>query len=98
MIQILDEKIKKSQKQIENEHPNCKYLLLMENIIDESGYLYAVSTEKEEHGDFCKLYHSLVDKECKFRNLYCALLGSYYEVAIVTLFECKGDTENGSSN
>lgn len=30
MIKILDEQIKKTQPQIEKEHPNSKYLLLME--------------------------------------------------------------------
>lgn len=98
MIQILDEKIKKSQEQIENEYPNCKYLFLVESIIDEEGYLYAVSTEQKEHSEFCKFWHSLVDKECKFRNLYCVLLGSYCELAVVTLFEYKGDTEDGNCN
>lgn len=98
MIKILDENTKKSQSQIENEYPNCKYLFLMENIIDEEGYLYAISTDASEYSEFCKFWHDIVDKECKFKDLYCALLGSYCELAIVTLFEYEGDIEDGNTN
>ena len=98
MIQILDEKIKKSQEQIEKEHPNCKYLLLMEDIVDEDGYLYAVSTDENEHDEFCDFWRSITDKECTFNGLYCVMCGSYYEVAITSVFLYEGEIEDGTTD
>lgn len=77
MIKILDERVKRNQCDIEVLYPNCKYLLLMESITDEDGYLYAISTDDKEHSEFCNFWHSIVDKECKFRDLNCVLCGSY---------------------
>lgn len=98
MIQILDEQVKKSQVQIEKENPNCKYLLLMEDITDEDGYLYAISTDENEHTEFCRFWHSIVDKECKLKDLYCVLCGNYFEPSISSVFLCEeGDIEDDTN-
>ena len=97
MIQILDEQVKKTQSQIKKEHPNCKYLLLMEDIIDEDGYLYAISTDENEHTEFCDFWHRLVDKECTFRGLSCVLCGDYFEPTISSVFLYEGDLEDDTN-
>lgn len=97
MIQILDEQIKRSRCEIGDLYPNCKFLFLKKNITDKDGYLYAISTKEEEINDFCDFWHSIVDEQCKFRELYCVMCGSYRNPDIITPLSLEG-VDDGNSN
>ena len=49
-LQILDEKILRSDDEIESQYKNCKYLCIIDSydkIVDNDGYLYCVSTSED---------------------------------------------------
>ena len=56
ILKILDEKTKRTPKDIESQYPNCKYVLThvtdLENV---SGYLYCVSSDRGSLLDACKI-------------------------------------------
>lgn len=50
MLQILNEKMLKSDDEIQSQYKNCKYLCILDNleqITGNDGYLYCVSTSVE---------------------------------------------------
>lgn len=75
MLKILDEKILRSDDDIEREYKDCKYLYIIESpdrLIDHNGYLYCVSTSDES-------FDQLIDEREKLRTegRLCVLGGSY---------------------
>lgn len=75
MLQILDEKQKRSLLSIENEYPNCK--LLLRDFTDDNegtieGYLYAISTSIDSYQEICDLR-----RELNKSNRNSIVFGSY---------------------
>lgn len=89
MLKILDEKIVKTDDDIEQEHKNCKYLYTIDNydkIIDNEGYLYCVSTSNDS-------FEKLLDVQDKLskEGKCCVISGSYNNGGAVGVqYERKG--------
>ena len=73
MFTILDESIKKTPEVIEEEYPNCKYILLnFGDIQDPVGNLYCVSTSIDSYRNICE-----TADDFSRRGVPCMLSGSY---------------------
>lgn len=89
MLKILDEKVLRTDDDIEEQYKDCKYLYLIdsyEKLVDHNGYLYCVSTSNES-------YHELYMMRDKLRDegKLCVVGGSYNNGgAIGVQYEYKG--------
>ena len=75
MLKILDEKILKTDDEIEEQYKDCKYLYIIdsyEKLIDHNGYLYCVSTSEESYRDLYRMRNKLRDA-----GKICVVGGSY---------------------
>lgn len=75
MLMILDEKILRSDDEIEEQYKDCKYLYIIdgyERLKDHNGYLYCVSTSEESYTDLYRMRNKLRDK-----GKICVVSGSY---------------------
>lgn len=52
MIKILNETVKRNIDNVMDVYPNCEYIMTIDDIDDEEGYLMAVSTEISEYKEF----------------------------------------------
>lgn len=89
MLKILDEKILKSDDEIESLYKDCKYLYIIDNydkMIDDEGYLYCVSTSEDSYDQLYKMRDRLRDE-----GKICVIGGSYNNGgAIGVQYEYKG--------
>ncbi len=73
MYTVLDEKVIKTPEIIELEYPNCKYLLVnYDDIQNPKGNLYSVSFSLESFRQICE-----AADEFSSRGIPCILAGSY---------------------
>lgn len=75
MLQILDEKVLRSDDEIESQYKNCKYLCIIDScdrFADNNGYLYCVSTSE----DSLRLLLNERDR-LKQEGKCCVIGGSY---------------------
>lgn len=75
MLKILDEKILKTDDEMEDEYKDCKYLYLIdsyEKLTEHSGYLYCVSTSNESYRELYEVRNKLRDE-----GKICVVSGSY---------------------
>lgn len=75
MLKILDEKVLRTVDDIEDQYKDCKYVTLLDSydqIADNDGYLYCVSTSNESFDDLITELYRL-ENEGKI----CVLGGSY---------------------
>lgn len=73
MYNVLNEKEKKSSITIEREYPDCKYILLnFDDIENPVGNLYSVSESKESYRQICEDADDFAN-----RGITCILAGSY---------------------
>lgn len=75
MLKILDEKVLKTDDEIENEYKNCKYISIIdsyENVADNTDYLYCVSASADS-------FDELIDERDRLEDAgkICILGGSY---------------------
>ena len=75
MLKILDEKVLKTDDEIEELYKDCKYLTIIDSydkIADNDGYLYCVSTSDDS-------YMELIMERERLENMgkICVLGGSY---------------------
>lgn len=75
MLKMLDEKVLRSDDEIEDLYKDCKYLYIIDSydkIVDHNGYLYCVSTSSDS-------FDQLIDQREKLRaeGKLCVLGGSY---------------------
>ncbi|GFI46394.1 hypothetical protein IMSAGC019_01708 [Lachnospiraceae bacterium] len=75
MLQILDEKVLKTDDEIENLYKNCKYLYTIDSydkMLEDKGYLYCISTSETS-------YKQLYDERDRLRGegKICVIGGSY---------------------
>lgn len=76
MLQVLDEKVLKTDDEIESRYKNCKYLCILESydsLGDNSGYLYCISTSEESLEELFDMRDRL-QKEGK-----CCMIGGSYQ-------------------
>lgn len=89
MLKILDEKILKTDDEIEELYRDCKYLYIIdsyEKLIDHSGYLYCVSTSNDSYTELYEMRDRLRDE-----GKLCVVGGSYNNGgAIGVQYEYKG--------
>lgn len=75
MLRILDEKVLKSDDEIESLYKNCKYLCIIDSydkIADNDGYLYCVSTSEDSLG-------LLINERARLqREGKCCVIGGSY--------------------
>ena len=89
MLKILDEKVLKTDDEIEEQYKDCKYLYIIDsydNLIDHNGYLYCVSTSDDS-------FDALIDERDRLEDegRICVLGGSYNNGgAIGVQYEYKG--------
>ena len=75
MLKILDEKILRTDDEIEDMYQDCKYLTIIDSydkIADNDGYLYCVSTSDDSFDELINVRDRL-EEEGKI----CVLGGSY---------------------
>ena len=75
MLKILDEKVIRTDDDIEEQYKDCKYVIIIDsydNIVDNAGYLYCVSTSDESYMDLIMERERLEDE-----GKICVLCGSY---------------------
>lgn len=89
MLKILDEKVLKTDDEIEEQYKNCKYLTIIDGydkITDNDGYLYCVSTSNDSYMDLIRERERLEDE-----GKICVLGGSYNNGGAVGVqYEYKG--------
>ncbi len=89
MLKILDEKVLKTDDEIEELYKDCKYLTIIDSydkIADNDGYLYCVSTSDDS-------YMELIMERERLENMgkICVLGGSYNNGGAVGVqYEYKG--------
>lgn len=73
MLKILDEKILRTDEEIENQYEDCKYLYIIDNydkLLDHSGYLYCVSTAEDSYEELYETRDKLCDEgSCQEKTL-----------------------------
>lgn len=90
MLKILDEKVLKTDDEIEEQYKDCKYLTIIDSydkIADNDGYLYCVSTSDDS-------YMELIMERERLENMgkICVLGGSYNNGGAVGVqYEYKGE-------
>ena len=75
MLQILDEKVLRSEDEIESQYKNCKYLCIIDSydrFADNDGYLYCISTSE----DSLRLLLNEHDR-LQQEGISCVIGGSY---------------------
>lgn len=75
MLKILDEKVLKTDEEIEQLYKNCKYLYLIDSyakMTDDAGYLYCVSTSEDSFG---QLYE---ERDRLLKAGKCCVVGGSY--------------------
>lgn len=75
MLKILNEKVLKTDDEMEEEYKDCKYLYLIdsyEKLTEHSGYLYCVSTSNESYRELYEVRNKLRDE-----GKICVVSGSY---------------------
>lgn len=75
MLKILDEKVLRTDSEIEDLYRNCKYLCIIDSldkIADDNGYLYCVSTSNDS-------FDQLIDERDRLQSegKFCYIGGSY---------------------
>ncbi|MDE6947272.1 MAG: hypothetical protein K2P14_08835 [Anaeroplasmataceae bacterium] len=87
MLKILDEKVLKTDDEIEELYKDCKYLCIIDSydrVADNNGYLYCVSTDKDSFEELVKESDRLakVGKCCVIGGSYNdgGAVGVQYEV------------------
>lgn len=89
MLKILDEKVLKTDDEIEELYKDCKYLYIIDSydkLADHSGYLYCVSTSNESCPGLYQMRDRLRDE-----GRLCVVGGSYNNGgAIGVQYEYKG--------
>ena len=89
MLKILDEKVLKTNDEMEKQYKDCKYLYIIDSydkLTDHNGYLYCVSTSDDS-------FDQLIDEreKLRLRGKLCVLGGSYNNGgAVVVQYEYKG--------
>lgn len=75
MLKILDEKVLKTDAEIEKLYKDCKYLCIIDsydNLADNNGYLYCVSTSEASFDELYETRDRLLEEgKC------CVVGGSY---------------------
>lgn len=75
MLQILDEKILRTDDEIESMYKDCKYISIVDSydrIADNNGYLYCISTSHES-------FTQLISESNKLREQgKCCVIGGSY--------------------
>lgn len=75
MLKILDEKVLRTDDDIEREYKDCKYLCTIDSydkIADNNGYLYCISTSEKSYRELYEMRDRLLEKgKC------CVVGGSY---------------------
>lgn len=89
MLKILDEKVLKTDDEIEEQYKDCKYLTIIDSydkIADNDGYLYCVSTSDDSYIELIRERERLEDE-----GKICVLGGSYNNGGAVGVqYEYKG--------
>ncbi len=89
MLQILDEKVLRTDDEIEELYRNCKYLCIIDNyekLADNNGYLYCVSTSAES-------FRQLISERDRLQKegKCCVIGGSYNDGGAVGVqYEFEG--------
>lgn len=88
MLKILDEKVVRTDEEIEELYKNCKYLYIIDGLdmLKEKGYLYCVSTSNDSYKDLYRERDRLRDE-----GKLCVVGGSYNNGgAIGVQYEAEG--------
>ena len=89
MLKILEEKVLKTNDEMEKQYKDCKYLYIIDSydkLTDHNGYLYCVSTSDDS-------FDQLIDEreKLRLRGKLCVLGGSYNNGGAVGVqYEYKG--------
>ncbi|MCM1182646.1 MAG: hypothetical protein NC337_04640 [Roseburia sp.] len=89
MLKILDEKVLRTDDEIEELYKDCKYLYIIDDynkLTNDEGYLYCVSMSEDSYGQLYELRDRLRDE-----GKICVVGGSYNNGGAVGVqYEYKG--------
>lgn len=86
MIKILNETVKRNIDNVMDVYPNCEYIIAIDDIDDEEGYLMAVSTEISEYKEFATVMRKY--KEGHTGKLYM-MCGGYSNDSLHLQYEAE---------
>jgi|GEM_PF-2539962 len=73
MLQILDEKVERTEENIEQQYKGCMFIIInYTNLQSPKGNLYCISTGRESYHDICKKADELESE-----GIPCILAGNY---------------------
>ena len=75
MLKILNEKVLKTDEEIEEQYKDCKYISIIDSfdkVADNNGYLYCISTSEDSFGE-------LIDESDRLTKVgKCCVIGGSY--------------------
>lgn len=75
MLKILDEKVLKTDEEIEEQYKDCKYISIIDSfdkVADNNGYLYCISTSEDS-------FRELIDESDRLAKVgKCCVVGGSY--------------------
>lgn len=86
MIKVLNETVKRNIDSVMDVYPNCEYIMAIDNIDDEEGYLMAISTEISEYKEFATVMRKY--KEGHTDKLYM-MCGGYSNDSLHLQYEAE---------
>lgn len=79
MLKILERNYKQSEKDILNDFPNSQFVMRVDGLLDDAGYLLAASTAPESSSEFG-------DYLAQHRRLRFLSVGGCYEIDFASVY------------
>lgn len=82
MLKVLERNYKQSSEEVEAEFPNCKYVMRVDSVHDDAGYLLSVSTAMDSDIEFWEYCRELSKEIIPFfGGEYGKWIGGLFSVA-----------------
>ncbi len=79
MLTTVKSTVWETPREIEEKHPNCKYILTdFSDVNDMRGHLYAVSNDRGSFLELCKMSDDLA-----LQGIACCIMGEYQEGGMI---------------
>lgn len=79
MLKIFERTYKQTDKELRHEFPNCQFVMRVDSLTDNSGYLLAASTAPESSSEFG-------DYLAQHRRLRFLSVGGCYEIDFASVY------------
>ncbi|MBO4266578.1 MAG: hypothetical protein J5910_05245 [Lachnospiraceae bacterium] len=89
MLQILDEKVERTEESIEQQYKGCMFIIInYTDLQNPRGNLYCISTKRDSYHDICKKADELESE-----GVPCILAGNYADTVGPGLVYEMGDSD-----